>query len=123
MPEIYALRITTLPEAKKAKAVLDRIQNRRKEAQKNFGSDDPLELVRRLQSSNYDEKEINQLTEEGLRIMPLDRKIVQEGVLQFNKFPQILAYWRSKNGPCSRAKIEASEFVNKLDHSLASASS
>jgi hypothetical protein len=35
----------------------------------------------------------------SLRIYPADRRIVREGDLEFNQFPQILAYWRSKDGP------------------------
>jgi intracellular multiplication protein IcmJ len=36
---------------------------------------------------------------EGIRLFPLDRRIIKEGDLEFNQFPQILAYWRSKDGP------------------------
>ena len=35
----------------------------------------------------------------GLRLFPLDRRIIKEQDLEFNQFPQILAYWRSKDGP------------------------
>ena len=35
----------------------------------------------------------------SFRILPLDRRIIKEGDLEFNQFPQILAYWRSKDGP------------------------
>ena len=36
---------------------------------------------------------------DGVRIFPLDRRIIKEAELEFNQFPQILAYWRSKAGP------------------------
>ncbi|MFA7457021.1 MAG: type IV secretion protein DotN, partial [Micavibrio sp.] len=36
---------------------------------------------------------------DGVRLFPLDRRNVSEGELKFNQFPQILAYWRSKDGP------------------------
>ncbi|MDB2682766.1 type IVB secretion system protein IcmJDotN [Alphaproteobacteria bacterium] len=36
---------------------------------------------------------------DGIRLLPLDKRMVQEAELKFNQFPQILAYWRSKNGP------------------------
>ena len=36
---------------------------------------------------------------DGIRLFPLDRRNISEGDLKFNQFPQILAYWRSKDGP------------------------
>ncbi len=35
----------------------------------------------------------------GFRLLPLDRRVIREGELEFNQFPQVLAYWRSKEGP------------------------
>lgn len=35
----------------------------------------------------------------GVRLLPFDRRILHEGEIEFNQFPQILAYWRSPVGP------------------------
>jgi len=121
MPEIYALRISRGPKADQARAILNRIMKRREEARENFGSDDPLELIRRLQDCGEDRGEIDRLAVRGLRVMPLDRRITREADLEFNQFPQILVYWRSKNGPLSRTKTEMSKRVDKLESSLTSA--
>ncbi len=46
-----------------------------------------------------DEYKVRMNKLKGFRILPLDRRIIKEGDLEFNQFPQILAYWRSKDGP------------------------
>ena len=73
---------------------------RREVARHRLGTDDPyiLSLVLRdyITSKNYD---IRERKLDGIRLFPLDRRIIKEADLEFNQFPQILAYWRSKNGP------------------------
>lgn len=97
---IYVARITQGPVADAARSALEILLKRKEDAKRKLGTDDPAMLASIL-------GDFLELTEykarakklDGLRIMPLDRRIVREGDLEFNQFPQILAYWRSKDGP------------------------
>ncbi len=73
---------------------------RREEAQRRLGTDDPAMLAAVLQDYLEDE-DYKERTEKlnGIRLMPLDRRVVRDADIEFNQFPQILAYWRSKDGP------------------------
>jgi len=97
---IYVARISQGSMAETAKATLDQMMKRREEAKKRLETDDPfvLGLVMRdfLGPKHYD---MRKKKLEGIRLFPLDRRIIKEGDLEFNQFPQILAYWRSKDGP------------------------
>lgn len=97
---LYVARITQGPMAETARKSLEMIMKRREEAIERIKTDDPqvLSLVLkdyldRTQYAKFNEK-LN-----GIRLFPLDRRTVKEGDLEFNQFPQILAYWRSKDGP------------------------
>lgn len=97
---IYVARISQGSMADTAKKMLETIMKRREDAQKRIHTDDPhvLSLVMRdfLSQKSY---AVRDKKLEGVRLFPLDRRIIKEGDLEFNQFPQILAYWRSKNGP------------------------
>ncbi|MEM7618272.1 MAG: type IVB secretion system protein IcmJDotN [Pseudomonadota bacterium] len=97
---IYVARISQGSMADTAKKMLETIMKRREDAQKRIHTDDPhvLSLVMRdfLSEKSYAMRDKKL---EGIRLFPLDRRIIKEGDLEFNQFPQILAYWRSKNGP------------------------
>lgn len=97
---IYVARISQGPVADAARRALDVLMQRREEARNRIGIDDPLVLAAVLQDyitpSHYKQRGEKL---EGIRLLPLDRRIIQEADLQFNQFPQILAYWRSKDGP------------------------
>jgi len=100
MPEIYVLRNSSDDATRsRARDLLDRFMERRSLAKSRFGTDDPSELVRRLSHLGEDGSEIDDILEAGLRILPLDRRIIRVGRLEFNQFPQILAFWRSREGP------------------------
>jgi len=97
---IYVSRISQGSMAETAKKALEIIMARKDEAKARIGTDDPniLALVMRdflglKQYAGRAEKL------DGIRLFPLDRRIINEGGLEFNQFPQILAYWRSKDGP------------------------
>ena len=100
MRAIYVGRITQGPMADTARAALDMLMKRREEAKARITTDDPsiLSLVLKdyLADGHYKER-MKKL--DGIRLLPLDRRIIHEGDLEFNQFPQILAYWRSKKGP------------------------
>ena len=97
---IYVARITQGPMTEIARNTLEMIMKRREEAIARLKTDDPhvLSLVLRdyLTKGQY-EKRHEKL--DGIRLFPLDRRAVTEGDYSFNQFPQILAYWRSKDGP------------------------
>ena len=97
---IYVARISQGTMAETAKKALETIRERREHAKDRLGTDDPFILATVMQDfltpryyANRDKKL------EGVRLFPLDRRIIKEGDLEFNQFPQILAYWRSKDGP------------------------
>lgn len=97
---IYVARITQGPMAEVARKSLEMIMRRREEAVGRVKTDDPqiLSLVLRdYMDRNQYQTAMQKL--DGIRLFPLDRRTVKEGDLEFNQFPQILAYWRSKDGP------------------------
>ncbi len=100
MRALFLARVTQGPLADTARKTYEHLLARGDEAKKRIGSTDPgaLALVMRdfLTQKQY---ENTQERLEGIRLLPLDRRMIKEGDLEFNQFPQILAYWRSKNGP------------------------
>lgn len=97
---IYVARISQGPMADMARTSLDLLMTRRESAKERLGTDDPFVLATVL-NDYLGPKHYAQRTEklEGIRLFPLDRRIIKEADLEFNQFPQILAYWRSKDGP------------------------
>lgn len=97
---IYVARVTQGPIADAARSAFDMLMARKDEAKKRIGTDDPVVLARAMtdfledNEYQYRDKKLN-----GIRLLPLDRRIITEGDLEFNQFPQMLAYWRSKDGP------------------------
>lgn len=110
MPEVYVNRIHQNQEINaRARSIIERIISRRETAKAKFGSDEPVELVRRLRKAGEDRREIDEIFEQGLRIMPLDRRIISVGQLEFNQFPQIMAFWRSSRGPFALGRTKSFE--------------
>ena len=97
---IFVARISQGPIANAARQALDILLARRDEARRRLGTDDPYILANVMRDYLTDRYyEMRQAKLEGIRLFPLDRRIVKEADLEFNQFPQILAYWRSKDGP------------------------
>ena len=97
---IYIARISQGPMADAARKTLDILMARREEAKSRLSSDDPFILATVLKDYLGGKSYAARTTKlEGIRLLPLDRRIIKEGDLEFNQFPQILAYWRSKDGP------------------------
>lgn len=97
---IYVARITQGPMSDIARRTLEMVMRRREEVIERIETDDPriLSTVLRDYITRKDyERRLEKL--DGVRLFPLDRRTVKEGDLEFNQFPQILAYWRSKDGP------------------------
>ncbi len=97
---VYVARVSQVPASEASKRILEILMRRREEVKRRLGSEDPqlLSLVFKeyLTARHYGLREKKL---EGVRLFPLDRRIIREADLEFNQFPQILAYWRSKDGP------------------------
>ncbi len=97
---IYVARISQGPIADAARKSLDSLMQRRDALRTRIGTDDPYILATVLKDylteSHYNKREQKI---DGIRLFPLDRRIIKEADLEFNQFPQILAFWRSKDGP------------------------
>ena len=116
---IYYCRISQGPAAAIARALLDHLMWRREGAREQFGTDDPFHLVARLRRCDTT-SEYRALLEEAkdIRLFPLDRRIIKEANLEFNQFPQILAFWRSKNGPFGGLpppQMDMKEFQSRIE--------
>jgi intracellular multiplication protein IcmJ len=102
MRAIYVARVTPGSMADTAKKLYEQLMQRGTEAKHRLGTTDPasLAIVLRefLGGAQYAARKQRL---EGIRLLPLDRRMVVEDNLEYNQFPQILAYWRSKNGPFS----------------------
>ncbi|MCC6598879.1 MAG: HNH endonuclease [Alphaproteobacteria bacterium] len=97
---IYVARISQGPIAEAARKALDIIMARREIVKKRIHTDDPYILssvLRDYLGEKHYQARVEKL--KGVRLFPLDRRIIKEADLEFNQFPQILAYWRSKEGP------------------------
>ncbi|NBX66808.1 MAG: type IV secretion protein DotN [Proteobacteria bacterium] len=97
---IYVARISQGPIADAARKSLEVLTSRREEASNRIKTDDPA-ILSMVLSDYVDAGSYKRRAEklDGIRLFPLDRRIISEGDLEFNQFPQILAYWRSKDGP------------------------
>ncbi len=97
---IYVARISQGPMAEAARKSLDALLARREEAKTRISTDNPYilstVLKEYLSPAQYEQRERKL---KGIRLLPLDRRIIKEADLEFNQFPQILEYWRSKDGP------------------------
>lgn len=105
---LYVCRISQGSPADKTREVLDllmtqrsRLRDKKLVLNKNGGgSDDLFNLIEQMNRCKTQEDYINLTTTlKGIRLFPLDRRTLKESGLEFNKFPQILAFWRSKDGP------------------------
>ncbi len=97
---IYVARISQGGIAEVARKTLDILMARKDEARRRMTTDDPQILSMILSDYlPYRHYQNRHKKLEGLRLFPLDRRIKNEAGLEFNQFPQILAYWRSKAGP------------------------
>lgn len=97
---IYVARISQGSMADAARSTLDTIMARREDAKARISTDDPFILANVMRDFLGPKHYANRGEKlDGLRLFPLDRRNISEGELKFNQFPQILAYWRSKDGP------------------------
>lgn len=96
---IYVARISRGPMADAARDAMEALLARKSDAAARLGTDSPKILGSILQDFLEGKEYRDRGTKlKGFRILPLDRRIIREGDLEFNQFPQVLAYWRSKDG-------------------------
>lgn len=99
--EIYVLMIAQGLKAQAAQAAFDYLNARRQVVVDGMGSDQPWV------ESGQDMRQLLRATDRhflaGLRLWPRDRWIAKDGTVEFNMFPQMLAFWRSQSGPFARA--------------------
>lgn len=96
----YVAREADGEMAKAATRTLDALTARRGEAKKRLGSDDPLVLATVMyENLNQKERQAAQSKLDGVRFLPLDRHMVRGKNGEFNGFPQMIDFWRSKQGP------------------------
>lgn len=107
MRALYIARSAQGPLAQSSKAILNILKNRRLEVKKRLGSDNPADLAVVLEDFLND-KQYKRVQNKlkGIRLMPLDRRMVKDGDVEFNKFLQILAHWRLKGGPFTEISPE-----------------
>jgi len=119
---IYVCRISQGSNADLARASLAQLMARREMARARFGGDDPATPTAALADAP-DRAAYDAVLGRArdLRLMPLDRRVIREADLEFNQFPQSLAYWRSKAGPFGDFRGPAMElraFRQILDDAL-----
>ncbi len=97
---IYVARRTQGPMADSARMAMNALISRKDEAAARIGTDSPrlLAAVMKELLEPHAYKERARVLE-GIRLMPLDKRLLKEDDFEFDQFPQILAYWRSTNGP------------------------
>ncbi len=97
---IYVARRTQGPIADAARGALAALTKRKDDAVQRLGTDSPklLAAVMRdlLDGKSYQRREQKL---EGIRLLPLDRRIIKEDDMEFDQFQQIVAFWRSRYGP------------------------
>lgn len=97
---LYVARSTEGEPAETAKRCLEAIKGRRDEAKKRLGTDDPMILATvfadHLTENEYQER-MDRL--EGIRLLSMDRRLQRTASGEVDRFPDMLAFWRSKNGP------------------------
>lgn len=89
--------------AEAAQTALDAIMVRRYEARKRLGTDDPLVLATVLSDVVSDAEYAKRAKKlNGMRLMPLDKRVVRRRGKEENLFPEMLAYWKSSSGPFAK---------------------
>lgn len=97
---IFVARVSQGPMADAARKIMDALMSRREVAKARLGTDD-ISMLKTVLNDFLEDRHLKNMPEklDGVRLLPLDRRQVREGDVDFNQFPQILAYWRSKEGP------------------------
>jgi intracellular multiplication protein IcmJ len=115
---IYVARLDQGPMAELATRALDALTQRRSDAKKRLGSDDPMLLATILRESlNDNEIKVASKKLDGIRLLPSDKYMVRGAHGDSNRFPQIAKYWVSASGPFGA--WPASKWHDMLQQALA----
>lgn len=102
---LYVAKSVEGESAEAARRGLDALKARRDEAKRRLGTDDPMILAAtfgdQISGDVYADR-ANKL--EGIRFMSLDRKLQRTAAGEVDRFPEMLAYWKSKDGPFGNAQ-------------------
>lgn len=80
--------------------LFDALMQRRSDVKRRIGTDDPMTLAMVLLENLNDNDYKNRAEKlEGVRLLPLDRRIVSGPHGDTNQFPAMLTYWCSADGP------------------------
>lgn len=107
--------------SRRSRSLHDRLMSRRELAKEQFGSDDARTAAERLRAQAAGRQEgpdPNEAAARGLRLLPLDRRIVRESGIEWNQFPVMLAYWRSPDGPVDMQVPQATRTFDELEQLL-----
>jgi intracellular multiplication protein IcmJ len=115
----YTWRATQGLHNDRARRLLERLMARRSAAIQNAGTDRPDEFSERLRRHLHVRPEVHfdQILA-GIRVLPLDRRIVRDSDLSWNQFPYILAFWRSPDGPLGKDSPNSVPAVADLERIL-----
>lgn len=97
---LYVARATEGETAEAAKSGLEALKSRRDEAKRRLGTDDPMVLAT-VFADHLTETEYNERMDklEGVRLLSLDRRLQRTSAGEVDRFADMVAYWRSKEGP------------------------
>ena len=99
-PAIYVERLNSRSLAPQPiRALLKLFKERRIKAMKVLGEKETATLRDLFKEYPVGTPPCLENLSDEFRLWPLDRLIVRAGHLEFNQFPQILAFYRSKSGP------------------------
>ncbi len=106
MRAVYIARAAKGELAAAASRTFEALMARRAEAKKRLGSDDPLLLATVMHESLTDEEYSNiNARIEGIRLLPLDKRLVRTRKGDINQFPQMVKYWMSPEGPFAECPV------------------
>lgn len=107
---LYVARAEAGPAGDAARRGLDALRARREDAKRRLGTDDPLVLATALSDHVSDEHYEGRGGKlDGIRLLSLDRRLQRTPDGEVDRFPDMLAYWRSKAGPFKDAPPAAWE--------------
>jgi intracellular multiplication protein IcmJ len=97
---LYIARASDGDAGEPARRGLEALKARRDEAKKRLGTDDPL-ILATVFADFLDSEDVQGRADrlEGLRLLSLDRRLQRSSAGEVDRFPDMLAYWRSREGP------------------------
>lgn len=100
---LYVARSGEGEMAEAARRGLDSLRARRDEAKRRLGTDDPL-LLATIFADTLSETEYQNRADklQDIRLLSLDRRMQRTQTGEVDRFPDMLAFWKSREGPFGR---------------------